>query len=176
MKQRQPPHSEIREAKGSRDSVLSRRQALLPTDAVGTTKWSLESVSGLLGTRRCCGAISRGSSATDDFAVEQWSKQIPNRTTITRETGYCPRWPAAADRQPAAGEPPGPLPSATLSRSRKRALSSGLLRDPAGQEQTRIVSRQKEVIQAPLLHRHAPTLADLMLHRPFRRLTSLGHT
>ena len=106
----------------SRDPVLPRRQALLPTGAVGTTKWSLESVSGLLGTRRCCGAVSRGSSATDDFAVEEWSKQIANRTTISRETGYCPRWPATADRQNAAGKPPGPLPSAaTLSRSRKRA-------------------------------------------------------
>ena len=50
-------------------------------------------------------------------------------------------------------------------------LSNGLLNDPAGQEQTRIVSRQEEGIQAPLRHRHAPTLADLMLHRPFRRLT-----
>ena len=50
------------------------------------------------------------------------------------------------------------------------APSIGLLRDPAGQEQTRIVSRQEEVIQAPLRRPHAPTLADLMLHRPFRRL------
>ena len=49
-----------------------------------------------------------------------------------------------------------------------QALSTGLLGDPAGQE--RIVSRQEEVIQAPLRRPHAPTLADLMLHRPFRRL------
>ena len=51
-----------------------------------------------------------------------------------------------------------------------QALSTGLLGDPASQEQTRIVSRQEEVIQAPLRRPHAPTLADLMLHRPFRRL------
>ena len=108
----------------------------------------------------------RGSSATDEFTFEEWSKQIPNRTTIIRETGYCPQWPAAADRQSAAGEPPGPLlPSATSWRPR----DAGLLRDPAGQEQTRIVSRQEEDIQATLRFPHAPTLADLMLHRPFRR-------